>query len=122
MGHRLEERAKYRFSFYARCASGFKGEFDARLESTTGKVYATAKLKGIGADWKRFETVLESNATDWEVRDGAYQQTSRDGADLRAMAGDVKWTDGTLSVKARKIEGDEGFIVMFRAKDDAHWY
>src|SRR5262249_22063239 len=37
---------------------------------------------------------------------------------IRALAGDKSWTDYTLEVKARKISGREGFLVLFHINDD----
>jgi alpha-L-arabinofuranosidase len=55
------------------------------------------------------------------VEDGAYRQLAR-GEDERSVAGDPAWTDYTYSVKARKLGGAEGFLVMFRVRDNANWY
>ena len=59
----------------------------------------------------------------WKVVDGALRQT---GSDNRAIAviGDPKWKDFTLSLKARKLGGKEGFFVSFQLKNDgdkSHW-
>ncbi len=48
----------------------------------------------------------------WEVIDGALRQTSTE-ADCRALIGDPGWIDCTITLKARKIAGDEGFLVLF---------
>jgi alpha-L-arabinofuranosidase len=53
----------------------------------------------------------------WAVKDGAVQQTNADIEDARLTAGDAKWTDYTLRVKARKLSGAEGFLIMFHVKD-----
>ena len=59
----------------------------------------------------------------WRVVDGAMRQTG-EGTDCRAVAGDPSWTDYTLSLKARKLGGAEGFLVMFRVqgRDDWIWW
>ena len=57
----------------------------------------------------------------WTVQDGAYRQ-NEEGMDLRSLAGDPSWTDYTLSLKARKLGGAEGFLVIFRVRDDNNWY
>jgi alpha-L-arabinofuranosidase len=57
----------------------------------------------------------------WQAEDGVYRQTSP-AVDIRSVAGDPNWTDYTLSLKARKTGGAEGFLVMFRVQDDANWY
>jgi alpha-L-arabinofuranosidase len=46
----------------------------------------------------------------WEVRDGAFRN-AKAVMEAVATAGDSAWTDYTLTLKARKISGDEGFIV-----------
>ena len=61
------------------------------------------------ADWKL-------GAGDWKVQDGALRQTS-EATDLRATVGDPAWTDYTYSLKARKIAGAEGFLILFHAQD-----
>jgi len=53
----------------------------------------------------------------WAVEDGAFQQTSND-SDCFATAGDPSWTDYTLSLKARKLGGNEGFLIIFNAQGD----
>ena len=53
----------------------------------------------------------------WTVQDGALRQTAiRD--NVRALAGDKSWTDYTLDLKARKLGGSEGFLVLFHVKND----
>ncbi|MCX7044759.1 MAG: hypothetical protein NTX50_04625 [Candidatus Sumerlaeota bacterium] len=57
---------------------------------------------------------------DWKAVEGVYRQSS-DGDDMRAVCGDANWTDYVLTLKARKISGAEGFLIMFRVKDNANW-
>jgi alpha-L-arabinofuranosidase len=54
---------------------------------------------------------------DWKVADGALRQTRR-GQNIRAVAGDKGWTDYTFSLKARKLGGAEGFLILFRVGDE----
>lgn len=55
---------------------------------------------------------------DWKVVDGALRQSGNGEGD-RAVIGDRNWPAGyTLSLKARKLGGDEGFLVMFNLRDD----
>ena len=49
----------------------------------------------------------------WTVRNGAYQQTDP-GAPATVFAGDASWSDYTLSLKARKLGGAEGFRIIVR--------
>jgi alpha-L-arabinofuranosidase len=54
---------------------------------------------------------------DWKVADGALRQTDRD-VNIRALAGDPSWRDYTFSLKARKLAGAEGFLILFRVGDE----
>lgn len=53
---------------------------------------------------------------DWKVREGAIRQ-ERIGTNCTIQGGDISWKDYTLRLKARKISGDEGFLILFRVKD-----
>jgi alpha-L-arabinofuranosidase len=58
---------------------------------------------------------------DWKIAEGAYRQSSRE-TDQRAIAGDPNWSgDMTYTLKARKRAGAEGFLIMFRVRDDNNW-
>ena len=56
----------------------------------------------------------------WQAADGVLRQSGR-GVDFRALAGDPSWTDYTLTLKARKLGGAEGFLILVRVKDDNNW-
>jgi Glycosyl hydrolases family 43/F5/8 type C domain/Domain of Unknown Function (DUF1080) len=57
----------------------------------------------------------------WEVVDGALRQTSTE-EDARALVGAADWSDYTLTLKARKISGNEGFLILFGLpKPDANF-
>jgi alpha-L-arabinofuranosidase len=65
---------------------------------------------GLGG-WKRL------GDGDWSIADGALRQSSlRD--NVRAVAGNKTWRDYTYSLKARKISGDEGFLILFNVQDE----
>ncbi|MGA2866316.1 MAG: alpha-L-arabinofuranosidase C-terminal domain-containing protein [Verrucomicrobiota bacterium] len=70
---------------------------------------AAAGLKG----WRLF-------SGDWQAKEGALQQTAG-GMDRRALAGDPAWRDYTLTLKARKLGGAEGFLILFHVQDDNNW-
>ena len=53
----------------------------------------------------------------WEVVDGALRQTSNE-ENVRAIVGDPNWSDYTLTLKARKLSGNEGFLVLFGLPSD----
>lgn len=56
----------------------------------------------------------------WKTTDGVLRQ-SDETLNARAYVGDPAWTDYTVRLKARKLSGAEGFLVMVRAQDDDHW-
>jgi alpha-L-arabinofuranosidase len=68
------------------------------------------------SDFSKDSTGWEKHGGAWSVVDGALRQTSNDER-VRAFAGDPSWTDYTLSLKARKISGTEGFLISFASKD-----
>lgn len=57
----------------------------------------------------------------WNVKDGALEQTGA-GTDCRAIFGDPAWRDYTLTLKARKISGREGFLILFNVKNNQNWF
>lgn len=52
----------------------------------------------------------------WEVEGDVLRQTS-DEDDARALIGDPSWNDYTLTLKARKLSGKEGFLILFGMPD-----
>jgi alpha-L-arabinofuranosidase len=54
---------------------------------------------------------------DWKVREGALRQEGRQ-ENIRAIVADKKWTDYTYSLKARKLGGAEGFLILFNVQDE----
>lgn len=58
---------------------------------------------------------------DWKVQNGTLWQT-QEVTNVRMVAGTPQWSDYTLHVKAKKISGREGFVIMFRVRDNDNWY
>jgi alpha-L-arabinofuranosidase len=54
---------------------------------------------------------------EWQTKDGALRQNKLDD-NIRAVAGDRSWTDYTYSLKARKLGGAEGFLILFAVQDE----
>jgi alpha-L-arabinofuranosidase len=81
------------------------------IKVTTGNTvaYQSDFTKGMD-DWKQGDGA-------WQVQDGALQQTGSD-ENCYASTGDTKWTDYTLTLKARKINGNEGFLILFHFQND----
>lgn len=50
----------------------------------------------------------------WQVVDGALRQSGNEEGSL-ALIGDPSWQDYTLTLKARKTGGNEGFLIVFGA-------
>jgi alpha-L-arabinofuranosidase len=59
----------------------------------------------------------------WSVADGVLRQSSEQEF-IRAIAGNPAWTDYTLALKARKLGGHEGFLILFHITndDDRTWW
>ncbi|MEN6577182.1 MAG: alpha-L-arabinofuranosidase C-terminal domain-containing protein [Phycisphaerales bacterium] len=57
---------------------------------------------------------------EWTVQDGAYRQ-NRQAVGL-SYFGDESWSDYTLTLKARKISGPEGFLVVFGRKGESKYW
>ena len=52
----------------------------------------------------------------WSVVDNAIRQTG-DGTDCLKLFGNDAWTDYTLTMRARKLGGNEGFLIPFHVRD-----
>lgn len=81
---------------------------DIRVTKDGHTVYASDFATGMDG-WK-------TRRGQWAIVDGALRQTSFD-EDARAVFGDPSWTNYTLTLKARKIAGAEGFLVLFGLSD-----
>lgn len=53
----------------------------------------------------------------WIIKDGAIQQTGDENGTL-ALAGEPDWRDYTLTLRARKLSGPEGFLITFGAPNE----
>jgi alpha-L-arabinofuranosidase len=53
----------------------------------------------------------------WQVCNGALQQTAA-GVNICAIAGDKSWKDYNYTLKARKLGGAEGFLILFHVQDE----
>jgi len=55
----VRPNTKYRASFYARTDKKFSGPLEVSIVSTNGAtVFATANIRGLGGDWKKYEVTL----------------------------------------------------------------
>ncbi|HEX8236094.1 MAG TPA: alpha-L-arabinofuranosidase C-terminal domain-containing protein [Abditibacteriaceae bacterium] len=89
---------------------------DIKVTAGDQTLFASDFSQGLNNTWR-------TTRGNWQVEDGVLRQTgSQEGA--RAFAGDVTWSDYTLTLKARKLSGNEGFLIMFRTPSDnavSHW-
>ena len=91
---------------------------DIKVTAPDGKVLFASDFSGGTKGWK-----LLGNGADWKAQDGVLRQ-SAEKEFLRALAGKRDWTDYTLTLKARKISGAEGFLILFRisGNEDRTWW
>jgi alpha-L-arabinofuranosidase len=84
---------------------------DVQVTAPDGKILFASDFSKDAKAWN------ELGDGRWAVKDGALQQ-SAEREFVRALAGDKSWTDYTLTLKARKIAGKEGFLVLFHVAND----
>ncbi len=84
---------------------------DVRVTAPDGKILFTSDFSNDSTGWKKL------GDGSWAVKDGALQQ-SAEREFVRAVAGDSSWTDYTLTLKARKMGGKEGFLILFHVAND----
>lgn len=84
------------------------------VNNLTGEVLFADDFSGSAIDWR-------PQSGSWLVQDGAYYQRSG-GTDRRAIVGSADWSNYTLTLKATKLSGQEGFLIMFGRKDDRNYY
>jgi len=82
---------------------------DIRVTKDDQTLFASDFTRGLQG-WK-------TTRGQWQVVDGALRQTGTQ-EDARALTGDPNWSDYTLTLKARKLSGKEGFLIHFAAPGD----
>jgi alpha-L-arabinofuranosidase len=85
---------------------------DIQVTAPDGKVLFESDFSNGTKGWK-----LLGEGADWKAQDGSLRQSAR-GTFIRALAGKREWTDYTLTLKARKISGAEGFLILFHINGD----
>jgi len=91
---------------------------DIKVTAPDGSALFQSDFTGGTGDWK-----LLGDGAEWKAQDGALRQTAEKEF-IRALAGQRDWTDYTLTLKARKISGAEGFLILFHinGNDDRTWW
>lgn len=56
----------------------------------------------------------------WSTNNGLYQQTAIT-TDCYSTSGNTNWENYTISLQARKVNGDEGFLILFNVLDNNNW-
>lgn len=86
---------------------------DVRVERDGRVLYSSDFAKGTEG-WR-------AQGGRWTVQEGAYRQ-AREGQGF-ADLGEESWADYTLTLKARKLAGGEGFLIVFGRKGaDRYWW
>lgn len=96
-----------------------QAEFKDIEVRSTDDVLWRATLTGAGHEWTNEAGEMDKLGA-WAITGGALKQTSRD-LGGRMVAGDATWTNYIFSLKARKLAGAEGFLIMFRVRDKGNW-
>lgn len=112
--NRVEEVFPLRIRQAARTAVAQRGGVGVGTWATQAEYKDLQVSAGPTGDWR----VVHGT---WANVDGAYRQTSGE-TDCRAVTGDPSWSDYTLTLKARLLDGAEGFLILFRVRDDDNWY
>jgi len=86
---------------------------DVRVEKNGKILYASDFSQGIDG-WS-------TEGGTWSVVNGVYRQSDR--VVGLSYFGDQTWSDYTLTLKARKLSGAEGFLIVFGHKDsNKYWW
>jgi alpha-L-arabinofuranosidase len=70
------------------------------------------------SDFSKGKAGWQTPRGQWSVVDGALRQTSDENGTL-AMVGEPGWRDYTLTLKARKLSGAEGFLITFGTPNES---
>lgn len=79
---------------------------DLKVESPEGKVLYQSDFSKNIDDWTK------TGQGEWSVHDGVLQQSAI-ATGVTAFVGDKSWTDYTITLKARKLSGENGFQIYF---------
>jgi len=95
------------------------GAWNTRVEYKDIRVTGPDRQVRYASDFSRGLDGWKTAGGDWTVVDGALRQNAI-GENIRAVVGDPAWTNYTLTLKARKLGGSEGFLVLFQTPDIDH--
>jgi alpha-L-arabinofuranosidase len=84
---------------------------DIKVTAPDGTVLFSSDFSKNSDGWKFF------GDGEWKVQDGVLRQTAEKEF-VRALVGDKSWTNYTIDLKARKLSGREGFLILFHIAED----
>lgn len=87
---------------------------DFKVIGEDGSVIFSDDFSDSEFNWK----VINGN---WRIENGALRQVSRD-ENCYAITGDINWENYTISLKARKLGGNEGMLILFGVKNNNTFY
>ena len=91
---------------------------DVKVAAPDGQILFSSDFSRGTQGWK-----FLGDGANWSAQEGALRQTA-ERESIRALAGENTWTDYTLTLKARKLSGAEGFLILFNINgaDDRTWW
>ncbi|HEY8984182.1 MAG TPA: alpha-L-arabinofuranosidase C-terminal domain-containing protein [Streptomyces sp.] len=89
---------------------------DVKVTGADGTALLSDDFSGDASRW------THTGGGNWSVQDGSYVQTDTAAENTMVSAGDPRWHDYDLHVKATKKSGREGFLVAFGVKDTGNFY
>jgi alpha-L-arabinofuranosidase len=84
---------------------------DIKVTAPDGNVLFAANFSTNSDGWR-----LLGNG-EWQTTNNVLRQSSGN-ENVRAIAGNNSWTNYTLTLQARKLGGNEGFLILYHANDD----
>jgi alpha-L-arabinofuranosidase len=88
---------------------------DFRVTGPDGKVLYSQDLASEASDF-----VPQDGS--WSTQGKVYTQSASSVAPAEALVGSASWKDYTLTMRARKVAGSEGFLVPFYARDNHNYF
>jgi alpha-L-arabinofuranosidase len=83
---------------------------DLKVVAPDGKILFKADFSKNIDDWKKI------GQGQWSVEDGVLRQSAI-AQNVTAFVGDTNWTDYTITLKARRLSGENGFQIYFHCKN-----
>jgi len=99
------------------------GTWDTAAEFKDVQVTAPDGKVLLASDFSKDDSGWDKLSGDWQLVNGALRENT-EMEYSHAFAGSADWSDYTLSLKARKLHGQEGFLIFFHilGNDDRVWW